>query len=437
MLATYVFEELRFPMELLTLLLVFLLPFAQKKREFFKRAALGFLLLTLISLLFFPIFLDKEAPRFRSLSALWYTLLALSAYFYARFCFVITRCDALFFNIAAFMSQNIVYCIYHCYIARVSCPWLRTALPLYIAGAVLLTALLSFLIALCFKKILNSAGGKLMEDSHPMFLALLLLFVFILICLFFYQGAFESRVSFFDSLAWLSGELVCIFLLIIQYSFIAGIVRVREKTVLENMLRSSEKYYELSKEHIAIINRKCHDLKHQLKALEKAGEQDRSDYIKEAERSINFYQSLVYTDNEALNTILAEKGLFCQEKNIVFRCSVDDVNLSFIRLPDLYAILGNAIDNAIEYVETLRDPSMRAISMRIEQKNMFIGIQIANPYTGEKLISDELPKTHKDDAANHGFGMKSIRYLAEKYGGPMEFSTAGGLFTLQILLPVG
>lgn len=80
---------------------------------------------------------------------------------------------------------------------------------------------------------------------------------------------------------------------------------------------------------------------------------------------------------------------------------------------------------------------MRAISMRIEQKNMFIGIQIANPYTGEKLISDELPKTHKDDAANHGFGMKSIRYLAEKYGGHMEFSTAGGLFTLQILLPVG
>ena len=70
MLATYVFEELRFPMELLTLLLVFLLPFAQKKREFFKRAALGFLLLTLISLLFFPIFLDKEALRFRSLSAL-------------------------------------------------------------------------------------------------------------------------------------------------------------------------------------------------------------------------------------------------------------------------------------------------------------------------------------------------------------------------------
>lgn len=437
MLATYIFEEMRFPMELLALLLVFLVPFAQKKTDFSKRAAIGFILLTLTSLLFFPIFLDKEAPRFRSISALWYTLLALSAYFYARFCFVITRCDALFFNIAAFMSQNIVYCVYHCYLARIICPWLRTVLPLYIAGAVLLTALLAFFLSLCFRKVLNATGGTLMEDSRPMLLALLLLFIFILICLFFYQGAFESRISFFDSLAWLSGELVCVFLLIIQYSFIADTVRVREKTVLENMLRSSEKYYELSKEHIAIINRKCHDLKHQLKALEKADEQDRSDYIKEAERSINFYQSLVYTDNEALNTILAEKGLFCQEKNIIFRCSVDDVNLSFIRLPDLYAILGNAIDNAIEYVETLSEPSMRAISMRIEQKNMFIGIQIANPYVGENLISDELPKSHKEDASQHGFGMKSIRYLAEKYGGYMEFSTVGGLFTLQILLPVG
>ena len=38
--------------------------------------------------------------------------------------------------------------------------------------------------------------------------------------------------------------------------------------------------------------------------------------------------------------------------------------------------------------------------------------------------------------ANHGFGMKSIRYLAEKYGGMMEYSAEGGLFTMQIMIPV-
>lgn len=115
---------------------------------------------------------------------------------------------------------------------------------------------------------------------------------------------------------------------------------------------------------------------------------------------------------------------------------MDDVDLSFIRLPDLYAILGNAIDNAIEYVEKQDDPSMRAISMRIESRGMFVGIQIINPYTDAPLPSGELPHSSKEDAANHGFGMKSIRYLAEKYGGVMEYSADGGLFTMQILIPV-
>ena len=50
-----------------------------------------------------------------------------------------------------------------------------------------------------------------------------------------------------------------------------------------------------------------------------------------------------------------------------------------MRLPDLYAILGNAIDNAIEYVEKQSDPDMRAISMRIERRGMFIGMQVMIP----------------------------------------------------------
>ena len=432
---TYCFEEMRLPMELLACLLVFLIPFAPKKPRFYLRACAGFAALTLFSLLYFPIFLDKDAPRLKILIVFWYSLIGLAGMFYARFCFVISRCDALYLTISAFLGQNIIYCLMHCFVARVLFPSLRDHLLLYIVLSILFTALVLFLLRLGFKRALLEAGGHLLEDTGQVLFTLFIFFALVLVCLFFYQGAFAARLSFFDTMAWLSGVLVCIFFLIIQYGIVRSIVRIREKIVLENMLRSSEKYYEMSKEHIAIINRKCHDLKHQLKALEKAGDEDRKEYIQDAQKSIDFYQSLVYSDNEALNTILAEKGLFCQEKEITFRCSVDDVDLSFIRLPDLYAILGNAIDNAIEYVETLTDPALRAISMRIDRRGSMIGIQIINPYTGESLLSDDLPRTRKEDAANHGFGMKSIRYLAEKYGGIMEFSTEGGLFTLQIMIP--
>ncbi len=431
----YVFEEMRLPMELLAAVLVFLLPFGEKRQRFFLRAVNGYLALTLFALLYFPIFLDKEAPRLASLSVFWYTLIALTAVGYGKYCFRITWCDALFFGIAAFLSQNIIYCVYHCFIARVLFPALRLLLPLYIAGAVLSCVIVYVPVYLMFRKPLRSCRGSFLEDNRYHLLMLSGFFVVMMICLFFYQGAFDRRVSLYDTLAWLSGVVLCVLLLLVQYSILWGSAKSRENMLLENMLRSSEHYYELSKEHIAIINRKCHDLKHQLKALATADESQRAEYIEEAQKSIIFYQHLIYTDNEALNTILAEKGLFCQEKDIDFQCAVDDVDLSFIALADLYAILGNAIDNAIEYVETQPDQNMRTISLRITKNHQFVGIQITNPYAGAVLPSDQLPKSRKADPYNHGFGLQSIRYLAEKYGGTMEFSTRSGLFALQIMLP--
>lgn len=432
----YVFEEMRLPMELLASVLVFLLPFAKKRPYWGRRAALGYIAAVLLSLLFFPIFLDKDAPRFEDFSVFWYALIALSAAAYGKLCFLIGWCDALFFDIAAFLTQNIVYCIYHCFFARVLFERIREWLPLYILGSVFAAAPILIPVYFIFRKPLRACNGRLLEDSKYIFYGLIGMFLAMIVCLFFYQGAFEYRISIFDQMAWLSGVVLCIFFLLVQYCVIRAIIRTRETAVLENMLRGSERYYELTKEHIAIINRKCHDLKHQLKALERAADNERTEYIKEARDSVMFYRHLVYTDNEALNTILAEKGLFCQEKDIDFRCAVDDVDLSFIRLPDLYALLGNAIDNAIEYVQSQKGPDMRIINLRIDQKDLFVGIQVINPYIGSILPSDELPRTNKPNPQDHGFGLKSIRYLAEKYGGAMEYSTMGNQFTLQILLPL-
>ena len=127
----YVFEEMRLPLELLAAALLFLLPYAERKPHFVLRAVLGFLAATLFSLLFFPIFLDKDTPRFMFLSLPWYILVGLCAAVYAKLCFRISWCDAFYFNIAAFLTQNVVYCIYHCFLARVLFPALRTMLWKY------------------------------------------------------------------------------------------------------------------------------------------------------------------------------------------------------------------------------------------------------------------------------------------------------------------
>ena len=51
-------------------------------------------------------------------------------------------------------------------------------------------------------------------------------------------------------------------------------------------------------------------------------------------------------------------------------------------------------------------------------------------------LVDGLPVTTKEDSDYHGFGLKSIRHTAEKYGGGISVQTGSNFFSLQVLLPV-
>ena len=49
--------------------------------------------------------------------------------------------------------------------------------------------------------------------------------------------------------------------------------------------------------------------------------------------------------------------------------------------------------------------------------------------------SDGLPVTTKGDRAFHGFGIRSMKQIAEKYKGTLSVSTSDHTFTLNILIP--
>ena len=436
----FVFEELRFPMELLAATLVFMVPFAQKKPNFFPKIIIGYITFSLVALLYFPIFgIDKYNPRLQVLSVFWYFFIALLSPIYSRLCFEVSKTDAIFLGGLSFALQNVVYSFYHIFIVQELLPWLRSMLFPYFIGAILISALVYFIAYKAYKKLLNSSEGSFLPDNSKNVLTYTLVNVLTYILLIFYQVVLKMGSSRFDRLSWLTGMVSSILIVLVDYNAITALVYSSKTKLMEEMLSNSEHYYELSKEHIAIINRKCHDLKHQLKVLRTVSEEERNEYIAEAERSIVFYQDLIYTHNEALNTILAEKGLFCRESNIEFHCAVDDADFSFMRVSDLYALLGNAIDNAIEYAKKQTDENLRSISLKIDKKMYFIGFQISNPLTLDdaKIISLQNNNftTTKTDKLFHGYGLKSIRYIAEKYHGNVEISTKGNVFTLQIVIP--
>jgi sensor histidine kinase regulating citrate/malate metabolism len=113
----------------------------------------------------------------------------------------------------------------------------------------------------------------------------------------------------------------------------------------------------------------------------------------------------------------------------------DGAKLNQMEPGDIYALFGNAIDNAVTAVMALEDADKRAISIKILSQAQLVMIQIQNYYAGTLRFEDGLPQTQQTDHRLHGYGMKSMRYTAEKYHGTMTVQAKDQIFCLQVLIP--
>ena len=134
--------------------------------------------------------------------------------------------------------------------------------------------------------------------------------------------------------------------------------------------------------------------------------------------------------------MLSEKSLICEARDITMHCVIDGKKLFFMDSIDIYALFGNAIDNAIECVEKFSEKEMRFIDICVAEKQHFLYIRFSNPIERAPEYENDLPKTTKKNKQYHGIGLKSIRHIAEKYGGDISVSTEMNCFNLEVLLPV-
>jgi sensor histidine kinase regulating citrate/malate metabolism len=211
---------------------------------------------------------------------------------------------------------------------------------------------------------------------------------------------------------------------------------IREDLAIMNMLwKNKQEQYEMSRENIALINQKCHDLKHQIRALRNADKEELDRYLGEIEESVGIYEAIVKTGNDVFDTILTEKSLYCKNHDIQVNCVADGSQLGFIDTIDLYAILGNVMDNAIEASMQIKDPEMREISVKIGPSDSFMVFRFQNRYETQPRQKDSRFLTSKSDASSHGFGLESIKGIAEKYGGSCNAQAQDHVFILTVLIP--
>jgi hypothetical protein len=230
--------------------------------------------------------------------------------------------------------------------------------------------------------------------------------------------------------------LCCILLLVVQFGLVLRRHLETELDTIKRLWHVRAEQYKISKENIDIINQKCHDMKHQIRQIGLT-KQVPKDVVDEIEKSVSVYDATVKTGNEVLDTILTEKSLRCAANKIILTCVADGPKIAFMSESDIYSLFGNALDNAIEACLKIPEKEKRVIDLVLYEKKGFVALTIDNAFSGVIELKDGLPKTTKGDLNYHGFGMKSMKMIVEKYGGEIDVSTSDHVFSVNILIPLG
>ncbi len=304
--------------------------------------------------------------------------------------------------------------------------------PVYILMYILGVALGCALSYIFFARKLYKTESAFFENKQ-----VILLGVTLVLSVTLFQNVFASNMGEIKLemyLVYAAYDIICcVFTLGMQFGMFRSGKLEQEYKFMGHLLHAQKQQFEASKENIELINIKSHDLKKQISML---GGRLTEGELSELKRAVSIYDSAVKTGNEVLDVILAEKSLLCERAGITLACIADGEKLGFMTASDIYSLFGNAIDNAVEAVQKLEDPQKRVISVNVKETGGMLSCHFENYYSGPISFSERLPVTTKDDKRYHGFGLKSIRLITDKYNGYFSLKTEGEIFNLNILLPV-
>ncbi len=448
-----VFDQFRFMAGTILAELVFVIHTVPKKKNFVVRSIGCFAVCLIFSLTLLPVYRMTQRINFMVLSissCIWWLAASFAAIGYILFCYEITLCHALFRGILGLALQQVITVVLRYYIADIWYPDFQNQYPLYY---IVLTIVLYLIFCICAyfllaRRMQDIENADFMESKKILYRYIFFILIFSLVS-DVTGGIYEWVLSVIEEVGNLKiyaeilryfcmGMLlvICLVIFLIQYNMYEIVFLRQEREFLKRLSVEKEKQYERSKENIDLINQKCHDLKHQLQGLKFAKDSEREALIDETESAIQFYDAVVKTGNEVLNTILTEKSLICTRHRIRLSCMVTVSDMGTMSVVDLYSILGNALDNAIEHVSGYEKEEKKVISLSITKNANLLCIMVDNYFDGKLQLKNGLPVTSKEDKDYHGYGLKSIRMIARKYGGDMRISHIGCSFSLQVMIPM-
>lgn len=154
-------------------------------------------------------------------------------------------------------------------------------------------------------------------------------------------------------------------------------------------------------------------------------------YAKELLKDVQEVNNIVNIENSTILAILNNNLTVAKEKDIEVDLNIDIPKELKVNSMDISIILGNSLSNAIEACENLKK---KYIKLYMYMKGEYLIIKIKNSKKEDVFIDENSYETTKIDKENHGFGLKNIKYIVDKYDGLLKIEQSKEEFILNIAM---
>ena len=210
----------------------------------------------------------------------------------------------------------------------------------------------------------------------------------------------------------------------------------RNMKIAEEKEKILYKYYKVAKENNENASMIKHDLKNQIQIAYAMRNKNNNfvNILEDIDAELDKVNTNIYSKNEILNTVLLLKKIEAKKFNINIVYKIDkSISLDSMKDSDVCKLFSNLLDNSIEASKKTDD---KKVLLKLCKRNDYIVLICENTYKEElrKNILGFL--TTKENKKEHGYGIKIIKSISDKYGGEMNIQAKNGLFKVIIVFNI-